>query len=110
MRSKEEQIHRKLIQQQAEHIKELSKKNEIISTKDIKIAEKNRQIEELEQRIKVEEEKLNKKLLDQQQQNLQVIAQKNETITSMEESITIKDKQIREFQAISTFGGKKHKG
>ena len=104
MRSKEEQIHQELIQQQQAHVKELSKKN---ATKDAIIAEKNRQIEELEQRIKVEEEELNKKLLDQQQQHLQVITQKNEIITSMEESITIKDKQIREVQAASTLSGRK---
>ena len=42
-------MHRELVQQQQAHVKEISKKNEIISTKD-------RQIEELEQMIKVEEE------------------------------------------------------
>ena len=81
-------------------MKEISKKNEIISTKD-------RQIEELEQTIKVEEEELNQKLLDQQQQHLQEITQKNKVITSMEESITVKDKQIREFQTLCVFSGRK---
>ena len=94
-------MHRELVQQQQAHVKEISKKNEIISTKD-------RQIEELEQTIKVEEEELNQKLLDQQQQHLQEITQKNKIITSMEESITVKDKQIREFQTLCAFQWKKN--
>ena len=82
-------------------MKEISKKNEIISTKD-------RQIEELEQMIKVEEEELSQKLLDQHQQHLHEITQKNKVITSMEESITVKDKQIRKFQTLCAFQWKKN--